>query len=417
MTGFEIARYSEDDVLQKIAELQEMSALPVDEDGQLIPDDPLSVESAREMRLLLQRLFELHPMRFFAEMRRLYFHLFAIDHDHYRDLLRLAARTHAGDVRQLGVDLLLSEDVIFLEDQRTLRHVLDVLAEIPLEDFPSEEIAELKSLWSDPFFRLPSLHARLIRWLSPLLDEIDINPIRTLFEMGLIPSKDLSWSDVREFFSSKVKSNAKLSSPELRPQNYLSGISLDDFEDLRWSLGIDGTANALKFRMLGASLAAGPGARGRFVELCESQPETIFHREVFETPSQRAYFWSGLERWKNVVLRDAHWSRRWFHDLPDDRVWPWTAELPPDPWPRPLRSLPGHWGEFANAMDRSTFAAENPEAILRLDRLAEELTDLLQQHPWPTGEDLQQGESILERFDAEWGRLWPQMRPQLDLFP
>ncbi|MBM6453106.1 hypothetical protein, partial [Lacticaseibacillus paracasei] len=56
-------------------------------------------DSAREMRLLLQRMLDLDFDAFTTEMRRLYFHLFAIDHDHYRDLLFQAAQKNPAAVR------------------------------------------------------------------------------------------------------------------------------------------------------------------------------------------------------------------------------------------------------------------------------------------------------------------------------
>lgn len=417
MIGFEYAQLTEDEVLQKVAEIQDIAALPLDEEGRVIEGDSQAGEAARHIRLLLQRLLDLNPGRFLLEMRRLFFHLFAIDHDHYRDLLFQAARSHPVEIRDFAIEFLLSEDVIFLEDQWTLHDLIDVLESMKLADIPSEKTRELKALWTDPFFRLPALHARLIKWLHPVLDETDLRTIRQLFEMGLIPSKELTWSRHRELLSARGLGGQHLEEPEMRLHLHIAKVTLEDFEDLRWSAGIDGTPHALKFRMLGAALASGPQAKGLFIDMSEAQPETVFHREVFETPAQRAYFWAGLDRWRESVIRDAHLSRDWFVNLPEDRVWPWTAPLPPDPWPREIRSLTGHWGEFANPTEGTEFAAEAEEQIKALDTIADEVADLLRSHPWPTVKELDRAQSLLTEFLKHWDRLWPRARPHLDLLP
>lgn len=417
MIGFEFARLSEDEVLQKIAEIQDISALPLDEEGVVIEGDSQAAEAARHIRLLLQRLLDVNPDRFLVEMRRLFFHLFAIDHDHYRDLLFQASRLRPMEVRDFAVEFLLSDDVIFLEDQWTLHDLIDVLETYDLAQFPPEMLTALKALWLEPFFRIPGVQARLIKWLHPIMNETDIRAARTLFEMGLIPAKELTWAQHREHLVLHGLIGSALEEPEVRMHVYAAKVTLEDFEDLRWSVGIDGTPHALKFRMLGAALAAGPRAKGLFIEASEAQPETAFHREVFETTAQRAYFWAGLDRWRESVIRDAHLSRDWFTQLPVDKIWPWTAPLPPDPWPREIRSLTGHWGEFANPAEGSEFAIDAAETIKALDTIGDEIAELLRNHPWPTLKELDRAQILLGEFLKQWDRLWPRARPHLDLIP
>lgn len=404
MNGFEIAQLQMQDALQRIEELKDSSILPMDDEGAVLDADEIAVSSAREIRLLLQRILDLDVHAFLNEMRRLFFHLFAVDHDHYQDLLFQAARRDPVATREFALELILHEGVLFIDDQKTLHGLFELLELLGVESLPPKDLDRLRQLFSQPFFRVPSVHARLIRFLAPVLQGNDLANVRRLFEMDLVDPKVLTW-------------NFALPAPAVRPADFSSLVTLRDFEDLHWAVGIEGTLHTLSFRMLGSLLAAGPSAAELFLEICESQPETAFRRHQFETRGQEVLFRQGLETLRSEVLREAHRSGDWFVHLPVEKNWPWAPPAAPDPWPAALRFLPYHWTEFADPTDESDFARLAAPEIQRLDDLAEKIALLLKKGILPTREQLEEGENLQMKFALAWQHLLSKALPHLEVLP
>lgn len=417
MNGFQIAQYTLDEALRRIEDLKEISILPVDEQGVVIEDDPVADSSAREMRLILQRVLDLDADAFLTEMRDLFFHLFSVDHDHYRDLLMQALRRRPEATKNFAMEFLTSDEIIFFDDQYTLHDLLDIVETVDASLLDDNDRRRLKALLRQPFFRLPTLLARVAKMLAPLLDEDDIRQVHHLFEMDLIPEKELTWSQFRGLVNQEhLPRGLKDPLPALHVE--LGGeVGADDFENLRWMAGIDGSNHGLAFRMLGALVASGPWADNLFMEMCEAQPESVFRREHFETAGQRFFFMQALAKFRQQVVREAHRSAEWFVNVPLERTWSWAPALPPDAWPSSLRFLTHHWGEFANPTDGSDFAAENVKEISELDRIADESAELVRKHPLPSAELLDDGRASLAEFVATWNRLLPRILARLDVVP
>lgn len=416
MNGFQIARYSLDEALRRIEDLKEFSVLPVDDDGQVIEDDPTADSSAREMRLVLQRILDLDVGAFLLEMRRLFFHLFSVDHDHYRDLLMQALRRDPLTTKEFALEFLISDEVIFFDDQYTLHDLLDLIEALDSTVLDANDLRRLKSLLHKPFFRLPSLLGRLAKFLAPTLDERDLRQVHRLFEMDLIPAKELTWEQFLARVGEERLPRGLRAPLDLHAQ--LAGeVTAGDFEDLRWAAGIDGSTHGLAFRMLGCLAARGPWADELFIEMSEAQQDSVFRREHFETEGQRFFFRQGLAKFRQEIVREAHRSGEWFVNVPLERSWSWTPPPPPDPWPSSLRFLTFHWGEFANPTDGSEFATDAIAEIGELDRLGDAIVDLLRKHPLPSADLLEEGDRLLRVFVETWNRLLPRILERLDIVP
>lgn len=414
MNGFQIARYNLEEALRRIEDLREIAVLPVDDLGEVIEDDPTAESSARELRLILQRVLDLDTDAFLAEMRRLFFHLFTVDHDHYRDLLMQALRRNPQATKNFAIEFLTSDEVIFFDDQYTLHDLIDIIESADASLLDDGDRKRLKALLHKPFFRMPGVLARLAKILAPMLDEHDIRQVHRLFEMELIPSRELTWSQ----FTAKITEFPRgLREPVAMHASFLHLVTADDFENLRWMAGIDGSHHGLSFRMLGALAAAGPWADDLFLEMCEAQPDSIFRRDGAETAGQRAYFLQSLAKFRQEVAREAHRSGEWFMHVPMERAWAWAPTLPPDAWPTSLRFLTHHWGEFANPTDGSEFATENVILIGELDALADAAAELLRGHPLPSADHLDEGHRLLVRFVETWDRMLPRILARLDIVP
>lgn len=417
MTGFEIARLDLNGTLKRLEELKDIAVLPMDEEGLVIEDDPLAHDSAREIRLLLQRLLDLDLDAFLGEMRRLYFHLFAIDHDHYRDLLLQAAQRDPARVRDIAMDFLVSEDVLFFDDQYTLHDVFDVLEQLGAAFLDDRQRAQLISLLAEPFFRLPSVHARVIKLLGASLTPAEAPLVRRLFEMDWIPAKELTWDLLVPALRANGVAENLLATPRANPRAFDAQVTAADFEDLRWMAGIECGTTALRLRMLGSIVADGPMAADTFMRISEMQPETAFNRGHFETDGHRHAFLTALERLGEEIAREAHQSGDWFMNVAPDRTWGWAPPPPGTPWPRALAELTGNWGEFANPTDDTDFATEAEAEIKAIDDIGDEVADLLKRHPFPSAEMLAEGDQLLARFRAAWERLLPRILPRLNVLP
>ncbi|MBX3034671.1 MAG: hypothetical protein KF865_12175 [Bdellovibrionaceae bacterium] len=413
--GFEIAHLSLDDALSRIGVLQDAAILPVDEDGVVIEDDSGAQESAREIRLLLQRVLDLDTRAFLGKMRELFFHLFSVDHSHYHDLLLQSARRDPVGTRDFCLEFILSEDVLFIDDQENLHDLYDVLEFLGLGQLPLEARHELRSLIKEPFFRLPSLHARNLQLLAPLWSMTDFADVKRLFEMDLVTTPDLIWARVSPTFSSG--GTAQLSQPAPRPQQDLHRVQPDDFEWMRWALGIEGTPLGLALRLLGCLVAEGPDAFALFFKVSEAQPETAFEMRNFETSGQRLFFLKALDLLREDILRDVHHSAQWFAEIPEDRPAPWQVPIPPSAWPTPLRLLPAHWGEFANPTDGVDLGAAAREQILAIDRICDELSETVRKMPFPSTEQLDRAHQGFLEFQQRWNLLLQKIRPRLAVLP
>lgn len=417
MIGFEIARLNLPDTLTRLQELQDVAVLPVDDDGTVIDDDSLALDSAREMRLLLQRLLDLELDAFFNEMRRLFFHLFAIDHDHYRDLLFQAAQKNPTRVRDFAMEFIVSGDVLFFDDQYTLHDMIDVIEQLGPAFLGEEDRGRLRSLLTEPFFRLPSVTARIVKILGPTLTKSETLDVRRLFEMDWIPANELTWDLIRPALKMNGAPASWLETPKAQPKQFDGAVTTDDFESLRWMAGIEASPVSLRLRLLGALIAEGPKADALFLTLSETQPETAFHRQNFETEGQKHFFLKSLDRVREEILRDIHQSSEWFIATPVEKTWPWMPQPPANPWPLALRELAMNWDEFAIGVEKTDFATLALTDIQALDDLADKVDALVKRHPLPSADDLTEGATLLRKFRFRWDQLLPKMLPRLDVLP
>lgn len=417
MIGFQIAQLGLDETLSRIDALKDIAVYPLDEEGELIDDDNSAEDSAREIRLLLQRLLEIDVRSFLVKMRELYFHLFSVDHDHYKDLLMQAAQKDPAATRDFCLSFLFSDDVIFVDDQKNLADLIDVLETIGLRDLEAASLQQLRDLLKEPFFRRPSLHARTIRLLLPHLEPKDLAPIRRLFELDLIPPEQLSWSEVQLKFAPLQVPPSSLVTPVPRPELHLDDMEPEDLEDLRWGVGLEGLALQIVYRYLGCMIAAGPEAIELFYQTSEKLPETAFQRRLFETHGHRLAFERGLEMLREDILRDVHHSGLWFREVSEEIFNPAGVPVPRSPWPAPIRFLPALWMEFANPTDGSEFALEAAEEIKQVDQLIQKLNQMLAQRGYPSADDLAEGEKVFESFLGLWNRLLSKASVHLDVIP
>lgn len=417
MLGFEIGRLGLKESLDRIETLKDVSVFPLDESGDVIHEDSSTHEAAREIRLLLQRVLDLNTRDFLEKMRELYFHLFSVDHSHYRDLLLQAARKEPEATRDFCLSFLFSDDVIFIDDQKNLADLYDVLSFIGIEKIPTESLAQIKDLLSEPFFRRPSLHARTIRFLAPVFTVEDLLQIRSLYEMDLIPRNLLPWPEIQFIFAKFSLPDTWLEEPPARPEQHLDRVRPDDLEDLRWAVGLEGTPLQIVFRYLGCLVAAGPEATELFYQVSEKLPETAFHRGLFETRGQRLAFERALLLLRDDILRDVHRSREWILEMSEEIFNPAGLPTPLTPWPVRLRFLPTLWTEFANPFDQSDFAKDASAEIAQLDRLTERLAQLMGKRPLPSADDLTEGENVFQEFLNSWDRLIGKLCPHLDVLP
>ncbi len=416
MIGFEIAHLNVDQALERIRALEETAVFPVDEEGKVATDDATSHASAREIRLVLQRLLEIDQKVFFSQMRRLFFHLYAADHDHYQDLLKHAVQRNPEATQAFAIEMLLSEDVLFIDDQYTLHHLLDVLEKMGAQELPAASLQALNGLLSRPFFRLPSLLARLIRFLAPVADEKMVMQVRQLFEMDWLPDDELTWAQYLGLLQKYKVPLASAQAPKANPPAFERHVQLKDFENLRWMVGLEAPSVSLRFRLLGALVAGGPLAGQLFFEASESQPETAFHHDQFETEGHFHLFLASLDRLRETVVSGAHQSGTWFTDPSPDRAWPWMLEKP-DAWPRNYRELPMYWGEFANPTDESEFGLLFKSQIDSMDQVIEKITLAMARAPLPSADQLQEVATLREIFLGLWSRLLPEILQRLDVIP
>lgn len=414
MLGFQIGQISVDDVLQRIDLLKDQSVLPMDEGGLVIEDDSAARDSAREMRLLLQRLLDLDCDLFLQKMRELFFHLFSVDHEHYRDLLFHAAQRRPEATRDFCLEFFFSDQVLFIDDQQNLHDLMDVLESLGLGSLPYKALEDFRKLWLNPFFRLPSLVARTIEFLLPVLDEKDLPNVRRLFEMDFIPAEELLWQTVSETYLHQGIVTGPI---VVNPQSDRHRVTLHDLEQMRWGLGIEGTPFSIAFRYLGCLVARGPEALSLFFEVSKTQPETAFNESNFETNGHRLFFVRGMDLLREEILRTFHHSAEWFTELPEERLFPWIPRPAVDPWPLALRALGYHWGEFGDASESSEFATIAKKEIDSLDKLADQISELLRKHPLPSAEELQLGEVLMKDFVRGWEKLISQIRPFLNVLP
>lgn len=417
MNGFEIARYTLDDALARVDILKDGAILPLDEKGAVVEDDSEAQETAREIRLLMQRILDLDASAFLRKMRELFFHLFTVDHEHFRDLMVQAAAKRPEEVRDFAFDFLKSEDILFLDDQETLHELIDALERLSPELVHDEHIAIVKSLWARPFMRLPSVQARLVKWASPSITKEDLPVVRRLFEMDWIPQEELKWSELDEELRKLGFDGDDLVPPMSRPQGFVAKLTLDDFERIRWMVGIDGPLHSLRFRLFGCMVSAGPWAEKLFIETSEFQPETVFSAENFETAGQGLFFFESLRRFRREIISEAHYSGDWFMTIPPEAERPWAAPVPLDPWPPHIRYLSHHWSEFADSAERGDFLAEVTAEFAKLDKLVEKNVELLSKSGFPSAERLAEAEAIQRDFLAVWQEMLPKALARLDKIP
>ncbi|MBX3039367.1 MAG: hypothetical protein KF789_01505 [Bdellovibrionaceae bacterium] len=417
MLGFEIGRLGLKESIDRIEVLKDVSVFPLDETGDVIHEDSSTHEAAREIRLLLQRVLELNPHDFLQKMRELFFHLFSVDHSHYRDLLLQAARKEPEATRDFCLSFLFSDDVIFIDDQKNLSDLYDVLSFIGIEKIPAESLRQVRDLLSEPFFRRPSLHARTIRFLAPVFVAEDILEIRTLYEMDLVPRDLLPWSEVQFIFAKLSLPESWLEEPIVRPGQHLDRVRPEDLEDIRWAVGLEGTPLQIIFRYLGCLVAAGPDATELFYQMSEKLPETAFHRRLFETTGQRLAFERALLLLREDILRDVHRSREWILGTSEEIFNPAGLPTPLTPWPARLRFLPTLWTEFANPIDQSDFGQEAQPEIQQLDLIAERVARLMGKHPLPSADDVIEAENAFKEFLVQWDKLIAKLCPRLDILP
>ena len=417
MLGFEIGRLGLPETLSRIESLKDISVFPLDEDGVVIHEDPSTHQSARELRLLLQHTLELSLQDFLVKMRELYFHLFAADHSHYSDLLFQAARKSPALVQDFCMNLILSEDVIFLDDQKNLLHLFDVLDSMGLATLPSASVDQIRGLLREPFFRRPSLHARVIQFLGPSLNAEDFQAIRALYEMDLVPLHVLPWDQVISWGTHLALRNEILAPPRPRPEVLSATIQPEDLEDLRWSVGLEGVPLQIVFRYLGALAAAGPEATQLFYQVSEALPDAVFHRRHFETEGHQWAFEASLNLLREDLLREVHRSGEWISEMSEEIFNPANVHTPLSAWPTRLRFLPTLWTEFANPIESSEIFPLLAPHIETLDGIIERLALLLTKSPLPSADALQEGETLAHDFLRSWQRLLAVLCPHLDVLP